>query len=146
MKINWGTGIAIFYGVFVLVLLFALFKSFSIDNSLVTEDYYQKDLEYQTQIDKEVNAQGLVTDLNVKFSDADKTIRFSFPGDLGAIGGKILFFRPSNAALDFEVNIATDPNFEQVIPANNLLPGLWRLKVDWNAGGKDYYKEETIIF
>lgn len=59
MKLSWGTGIAIFYSVFVIVLVFVVVKSTSIDNALVTDDYYKKDLEYQTQIDKQVNSQGL---------------------------------------------------------------------------------------
>jgi hypothetical protein len=146
MKLSWGTGIAIFYSVFVIVLVLVVIKSTSFDNSLVTDDYYQKDLEYQTQIDKETNSQSLATDLTVRYSDSEKNIRFTFPQDLGTIGGKILFFRPSNATLDFELPIQVNENLEQVVSAQDLLPGLWRVKVDWNAGGKDYYKEETIIF
>jgi nitrogen fixation protein FixH len=146
MKFNWGTGIAIFYGLFVLVLVIAVIRSTGIDNSLVTDDYYQKDLEYQTQIDKQVNARGLSTDLAIRYSDPDHAVQFSFPKDLGAISGKILFFRPSNAALDFETDIQTDENFELIIPTRELLPGLWKVKVDWSAGGRDFYKEETIIF
>ena len=146
MKFNWGTGIAIFYGIFVVVLVIAVIRSTGIDNSLVTEDYYQKDLEYQTQIDKQVNARSLSTDLAIRYSDPDRAVRFSFPKDLGSIEGKILFFRPSNAALDFEADIQTDDNFEQIISTRELLPGLWKVKVDWSAGGRDFYKEETIIF
>lgn len=146
MKFNWGTGIAIFYTLFVLALVFAVVKSTTVDHSLVTEDYYQKDLDYQSQIDKEVNAQGLETDLLIRYSDPERIIRFQFPTDLGPASGSILFFRPSDKALDFEWPIQPDEAGEQVIPTNNMLPGLWKVKVDWRAGEKVYYKEDTIIF
>ena len=52
MKINWGTGIFIFYSLFVGALVFQLVKSFQYDNSLVVENYYEKDLNYQEQYNK----------------------------------------------------------------------------------------------
>lgn len=146
MKISWGTGIAIFYGLFVLVLVFAVFQSTKVDHSLVTDDYYQKDLEYQTQINKEVNAQNLEEDLRIQFSDGDRSVRFEFPKDLGSVSGNILFFRPSNESLDFEVAIQTGESGEQVISMRDRLPGLWKVKVDWRAGEKAYYKEANVIF
>lgn len=146
MKFNWGTGIAIFYTLFVLVLVFAVIKSTTVDHSLVMEDYYQKDLEYQSHIDKEVNAQGLETDLQIGYSDTDRLIRFQFPLELGSASGTILFFRPSDKAFDFEVAIQPNETGEQVVPADKMLPGLWKVKVDWSAGGTAYYKEDTIIF
>ena len=146
MKFNWGTGIALFYTLFVLVLVFAVIKSTGVDHSLVTEDYYQKDLEYQSQIDREVNTQALEEDLKITFSDPERTIRLQFPGNLGDVKGTALFFRPSNKALDFEVPIQPNDTGQQLIPTKGMLPGLWKVKVNWNAGGKEYYKEDTIIF
>ncbi|MBK7408472.1 MAG: FixH family protein [Saprospirales bacterium] len=146
MKFNWGTGIALFYTLFVLVLVFVVIKSRGVDHSLVMEDYYQKDLEYQSQIDKEVNTQNLLEDLKITFSDPERTIRLQFPEGLGVVHGTALFFRPSNKALDFEVPIQANETGEQLIPTRDMLPGLWKVKVNWNAGGKEYYKEDTIIF
>jgi len=145
MKLNWGTGIAIVYTVFVLALIFALIRSATVDRSLVSDDYYQKDLHYQAQIDKEVNAMNLEEDLQVNFTETESAVRFEFPSGLGEVEGSILFFRPSDEDLDFETPIRTDASGVQTISTQNLVPGLWKVKVNWTAGGVEYYKEETIV-
>ncbi|MBK6623100.1 MAG: FixH family protein [Saprospirales bacterium] len=146
IKLSWGTGIAITYTIFVLVLVFAVVQSTKVDHSLVTEDYYQKDLEYQTQIDKEVNALNLGEDLQIKYADAQKAVQLQFPAELGAVQGKILFFRPSDKNLDFEAPVKADERGQQTISTQTMMPGLWKVQVNWQAGGVAYYKEESIIF
>lgn len=146
MKLSWGTGIAITYTIFVLVLVFAVVQSTKVDHSLVTEDYYQKDLEYQTQIDKEVNALNLGEDLQIKYADAQKAVQLQFPAELGVVQGKILFFRPSDKTLDFEAPVQADERGQQTISTQTMMPGLWKVQVNWQAGGVAYYKEETVIF
>jgi nitrogen fixation protein FixH len=146
MKLNWGSGIAIVYTIFALAMLFAVYQSTKQDNSLVVENYYQKDLEYQTQIDKEVNTQGLLENLQIKYAGAENAVNLLFPTNLGPISGVILFFRPSNKALDFEMPIQMDAEGRQQISTQKLLPGLWKVQVNWSAAGKDYYTEETIVW
>ena len=57
MKINWGTGIAIFYTLFASVLVMVVIKSKQYDHSLVVDNYYEEDLHYQSHFDKLVNSQ-----------------------------------------------------------------------------------------
>ena len=59
MKLNWGTGIAAFYLLFMVVLLSFVIKSRSYDHSLVTTNYYEQDLKYQQQYDKLANTLAL---------------------------------------------------------------------------------------
>jgi hypothetical protein len=33
----------------------------------------------------------------------------------------------------------------QQIPTGDLLPGLWRLKVDWTADGQGYFTEVQLV-
>jgi hypothetical protein len=48
MKFNWGTGIAIFYIIFVVSLVFQVFKSRQYDHSLVVDNYYEEDIKVIT--------------------------------------------------------------------------------------------------
>ena len=64
MKLNWGTGIVIAFGLFMTFILFFVFKVQSnskYDNELVTENYYQQELKFQSNIDKEENSKNLKT-------------------------------------------------------------------------------------
>ncbi len=144
MKFNWGTGIALFYASFMVVLLFAVFKSTQYDNSLVSDHYYADDLNYQQHYDKVRNAQQLEKDLEVINLRQLATVRLTFPEKLGKVSGEIHFFCPSDASQDFKLSVNAGEDRQQEVSTESLKPGLWRVKVDWAAGGREFYKESVI--
>ena len=145
MKFSWGTGIAIFYSLFVLTFVFLVIKSTTYDNSLVSEQYYADDLNYQQHYDKLVNSQALENDLSINKKISEGLVELSFPKELGEASGEIHFFCPSNSKLDFKVPVKPDETFRQTVPLAKLRKqGLWRIKVDWKANGKNYYKESVL--
>lgn len=146
MKFNWGTGIALFYILFAGSLIAVVIKSTQYDHSLVVEDYYQKDLDYQQHYDKLANSQALAEDVHIKLTGADKNeIQLSFPKDMEGIGGQLHFMRPSNKRKDFTLEIELDAANELILPAKEMLPGLWKVQVDWQVGEKSYYKEQVLV-
>ena len=144
MKINWGTGIAIFYSLFVIVLVGFVIKSMTYDNSLVVEDYYKKDIEYQQHYDKVKNAKQLEEDLSIKLDRNNKRLNFHFPENLKGIKGDILFYKPDNKKLDFNLSVKPNTNNIQEFDYSKLTQGVWKVKVEWNSAGKYYYKEKRI--
>jgi hypothetical protein len=144
MKLNWGTGIAMFYSTFVLVLVTVVIKTTTFDNSLVSEDYYADDLNYQKQYEKLKNSKNLLKDLEIiKELDGD-ILKFQFPIDLEIPQGEIYFFCPSDSKLDFRVPVKVDADYQQQIVIKQLKTGLWRIKVDWQAGKIPYFRELAI--
>ncbi|MEN0004897.1 MAG: FixH family protein [Bacteroidota bacterium] len=144
MKINWGTGIALFYIVFVVALVFQVYKSTQYDNSLVSEKYYADDLAYQSHYDKLVNSQQLDQDLKIQKLAAEQQVQLHFPAEFSEIQGEIHFFCPSNSHIDFKVPIALNADNIQLVSTEALRAGLWRIKVDWQVADKGFYKEEVI--
>ncbi len=144
MKLNWGTGIAIFYSIFVVVLVAVVIKTTTFDNSLVSDDYYADDLNYQQQYNKLANSRDLAEDLHINLQSAKELVELVFPARLGKAAGEIVFFCPSDSKSDFTVAIQPGEDNRQTVPITGLKPGLWRVKVDWQAGGKAYYKEVVI--
>ena len=143
MKLNWGTSIAIVYGLFAITMVGFVIKSKSMDHSLVTEDYYAKDLAYQQQYDKLTNSQTLANDLKInKLADG---LQLLFPTDVQQVSGDILLYRADDKSKDFSVKIAPDAQGQQLVPTDQLTPGRWTVKVDWQAGGKAFYKEQVVI-
>ena len=145
MTINWGTGIALFYGLFVLILVGVVIKSTQFDNSLVSDHYYADDLAYQEHYDKLVNSQQLDKDLSIAPNPSGTAVELQFPPGMQAVKGEIIFFCPSDSKQDFRVPVQPDARNQQVISTQALKPGLWKVKVDWTAGGKAFYKEEVVI-
>jgi len=145
MKFNWGHGIALFYTVFATVLVIFVVKSTFHDHSLVVDDYYAEDLKYQKHYEKLANSNSLVNDIIINHDAKLDHVTVQFPKEVGIVNGTIHFYRPSDKKKDFTVEIKLDQNFEQLFPVSELSPGLWKLKVDWQAGGKPFYKEETLV-
>lgn len=145
MKINWGWGIAIFFSIFVVSLVYFVIKSTTYDNSLVEKDYYAKDIAYQEHYDKLKNSSALKKDLSITELPQKEAVRLQFPTDLGKPSGTIHFFNPAKSELDFTLDIAADTNQSQLIPIADLKKGLWKVKVDWQADGKAFYKEEAVV-
>jgi hypothetical protein len=145
MKFNWGTGIAIFYSVFVLAMVAAVIRSTQFDNSLVSDHYYADDLNYQQHYNKLVNSQSLEQDLEIAKNREKGMVELKFPGNLENISGEIHFFCPSGSRLDFKIPVQTDEKNQQLVPLQKLKKdGLWRVKVDWKADNTAYYKEVVI--
>lgn len=144
MKINWGTGIAIFYTIFVLVLVTAVFRSTQYDNSLVSKQYYADDQNYQQHYEKLVNANQLTEDLQIWNKKQMAIVELQFPESVERVGGEIHFFCPSDSKQDFKLNIQPDANNLQTVSTEGLKKGLWKIKVDWAGTQKAYYKETTI--
>ena len=148
MKLNWGTGIVIAFVAFIAFIMYFVINMSAVDKydtSLVTEDYYKQELEYQSDIDKESNSKDLKT--NITWKRTDTGLLISFPDNLDAekITGKVFLYRPSNKQLDFESTISLS-NHNLLIPDKRLLDGRWNIKVDWQYRGKSFLYKEAIVY
>ena len=148
MKINWGTGIAIAFGLFITFILYFVFKVQSdsqYDNELVVDEYYKQELKFENQMTKEQNAIDMTEKISI--STSEEGINITFPSDLDItkVTGKVSLYRPSNQKLDFEVPISlSGPHL--LIPKSNLVGGRWDISLDWSYDGKDFLNKKTIYF
>ena len=148
MKINWGTAIVIAFVCFISFIMYFVINMSTnkkYDHDLVVEDYYQQELKYQNDINKEENAKELTTD--VSWQKTNEGIIITFPKDLDSnkIKGKVFLYRPSNKQLDFEIPVSLS-NHNLLIPDNSLLDGRWNIKVDWTYNRKDYLYKTDIVY
>lgn len=148
MKINWGTAIVIafagFIG-FIMYFIVSMSTNSKYEHDLVVEDYYQQELKFQNEINKEKNAKKLSK--NITWKKTEHGIIVTFPSELNEknINGKVFLYRPSNKALDFEIPISLS-NHNLLIPDNNLLGGRWNITIDWSYNNDAYLYKEEIIY
>ena len=144
LKINWGVGIIIFFGVFIAFLTGTLIISSLQNTDLVSTDYYQKELGFQQQIDKSTREKKLTEHL--KITQGQSTLALQFPKiQANGISGEITFYRPSDKKLDKTIKIKVTEDNLQVIDIREFSKGLWKLKIDWSSGGATYYNEESVM-
>jgi nitrogen fixation protein FixH len=147
MKINWGTGIVIAIIAFMSFIMYFVI-SMSTDNKfshdLVTENYYQKELEFQDQIDATKNAKLLEED--IKIVKSEKGLQIYFPKIFkNEMEGKVFLYRPSNKQLDFEISISITDNY-LLVPEKSLLDGRWNISVKVTHNNKEYYFSKEITY
>ncbi len=148
MKINWGTGIVIAFGLFITFILYFVFKvqtNSSYDNELVTEDYYKKEQQVQGDIEKQQTANKLEHKVIVVKREEGILIKFPSDFDYKNIKGKVSLYRPSSQKLDFEIPISLSST-NLLIPKSNLVSGLWDISVDWEYENVNYLNKENIYF
>lgn len=141
---NWGYKILFVYGVFVLGILFMVFKSSSQKMDLVTTDYYAKELKYQEKID-EMNRVSTLTE-ELKYELKDNQIVLYFPKDFSGkkITGTAELYCPSNEDKDVKQNFSVQdtPLIIAIKPGNK---GQHELHITWLVDGTSYYFEKKIF-
>ena len=142
---SWGYRVTFITIGFVCFMLFLVFSAFQQTFDLVTEDYYGKELKFQSQIEKQTNQQQVYDQISCSVSD--NTLRIQFPKELShhKITGDILFFRPSDAKMDILRSVSCTDSGVQELPLNLFSKGLYRIQMDYAAGGKKYYCEQNIM-
>jgi nitrogen fixation protein FixH len=83
---------------------------------------------------------------SIQYNSDYKLITISIPesGDKARPTGKVELYRPSAASLDQSVKLEVDGKGNQQIDVGKLQPGLWKVKVTWSVGGKDYYLDRKV--
>ena len=143
---NWGWKIFFITAGFVLFVFFMVFKAMQQDFHLVYEDYYDKEIKYQGEIDKIRNAKELKDGLKIEYLLREDKVKIIYPPEQkNGIKGAIFFFRPSDSSLDTSFPIKSGLDGTQIISASSLKNGLWQVKVNWAYGNKEYQQEKNII-
>jgi nitrogen fixation protein FixH len=114
------------------------------DIHLVSQDYYQKEIAYQNDIDQMNNTNKLTKQLKFDYIYKNQLVKLVFPKESIGSSGKINFYRPADARKDFAVKLEIANTDSQSIPVANLDRGLWVIQVSWNKDSKGYYKEEKM--
>ena len=147
MKINWGVGIVIAFGLFITFILYfvVMVQSDSkYDNDLVVEEYYKHDAHYGDEMARIQNVEDLAQKPTINIVSNGVEIVFPKIFVPKNIKGKVSLYRPSNKKLDFQIPISLSDATTLLIPIKNLVGGRWDVNMEWQYDGKSYLSKETI--
>lgn len=144
-KFNWGTGILITIILFMLIVISTAVYLMNQDVDLVTNDYYNKGINHQQQIDR-MNRTNAMDD-KVQISPENGYLKLKFPKSYAqkSFNGTIQFYRPSDSKKDFALSISIDTSAQQIIPVQNLEKGYWKVELSWTQDSLEYYKESSFV-
>lgn len=142
-KFNWGTGIAVFYITFVIVMLTFVFWTTGNNRDLVTEDYYAEELVYQKTIDNKARANELVGEVSI--SSRIGRIDLKLPEGMNNkfIKGELFLYRQDDKRKDTKFQFEGS-RLDFSFNSEKIVTGRWKAKLSWAAEGKDYYFEDNI--
>lgn len=148
MKFNWGTGIVIgmlCFMIFILQYVIRVQTDSKFDNELVTEQYYEKEIEVDDNYQKEKNLNELGDKFNVSAVSEGIVIQFPEDFDYHNIQGNISLYRPSDQKMDTNISIELSSS-AMLIPKNALADGRWDIIIDWQYKGNQYYTKQSLTF
>lgn len=138
---DWGKGILLVIIAFVgFILTLVVISVRQDDIHLVTENYYEKEIKYQDQIEREKSAAALDREVLV-FDAQAKAVVLDLP--VGA-KGNLQLFRPSDARLDQELSLDITNEGKTTVPLEKLKSGYWRVQLTWTENGVEFYEEKKI--
>ena len=112
---------------------------------LVSDSYYDQELNYQTKIDGAARAKS--AGAAIHFDAAEQKLVIALPPaqQVQRTGSKVEFYRPSSPKLDREVALQTTADGTQTLSVADLASGPWALRVTWQADGQGYYLEQKFV-
>lgn len=134
---------ALYTGFALMILTFVVIYT-QWDLHLVTSDYYKQEIAYQEVIDKKANSKTLSGDVHFRWDETKQQVVIDFPEEISTAEVKVQVYRPSDSELDVNDEL-TASNGLAYVETGALKHGLWRVNIDWKAGGKDYFNEGVLI-
>jgi hypothetical protein len=143
----WPIGIVLAMGTFIVGIVVAVTIMFKNDVPLTSKDYYAKEIAYQGEIDKSSRGLAPSQKPEIRNLTATGSLEIIFPGKKQSteFSGKVVFFRPADPKMDFEVGLSPDTTGSQWIDLRQKAKGLWMVQIDWNEDGTPYYFEQQLL-
>jgi len=135
-KFNWGQKMIFFAIIFMLMVVGLVAKMMGHSEQLVDENYYEKGLQYQKELDAHKNL-----NYHLEFIPQNQQIIFASP-DADSV--KLIAKRPSNAALDFSMTLVSDGNQNFIFPTDQMAKGLWNIHLEWITKGNHWAADQKI--
>ena len=146
-KLNWGHGLMIALGCFILFILFLIlvFPIGKQNADMISDNYYEEELKYQDVIDAKENAAQLKE--IPAYKATANGMEITFPESIKADDNKVEFilFRTEDSNLDIKKELNLE-NHKFVIPNKVVFPGSYTLKLKWTENKKPYQVDYDILW
>lgn len=142
---NWGWAAALAYTVFALSTVGFVIFAIAHPAALVSSDYYRQALAHDRRIAAIANADAAGASIGVTMeTGAERAAVLHLPASHhGTSVGTVTWYRADIDA-DRAVPLAVDREGVQRLTLQGLVPGRWRLKVEWDADGRPFYFERVV--
>lgn len=133
MKVNWGHKLVFFGALFMLFVLFMVYRISTQQVDLVDTNYYERGVKYQDELNKYTEAKALKP--SVEFDATTGVLVFKIEAD-ELVAGNLNIYRPSDAKMDFTIPFSTDSAKTFTYSTVAMQKGLWKATFEWISNNK----------
>ena len=141
---NWGYKIAIGFTAFCLVTIGVTIYLMNQKVDIVTDNYYEKELKYQEQLDKVARTRALKETMEITNTGKELIIKFPNVPDKSQSKDFISLYRPSDNTKDVKIPVLVDTSRIQIVSVESIVKGYWKVQINWTSGGSEYYYESVF--
>ncbi|MDG4945265.1 FixH family protein [Weeksellaceae bacterium KMM 9713] len=141
-KFDWGHGIALGLGSFMIFILTLIFLADD-TGDLISEEYYEESLVFQ---EEKIDARNRVKHLDDKPEIIDQANGYNiqFPEAIVPDSGQVYLMRGAHKANDILLPLDLNSRNSILIPAARLTDGEYDMELTWYQEGKPYIIEKTL--
>ncbi len=137
VKLNWGTGLIIFFLIFFIWVFSFVFFAMRQNNDLVSDDYYQKGATYSGQILIDQRSRTYQDSIRISITGHQVQIELAKGLVKSADSLQIYFFRSSDKTKDLRLNFkAAESPF--LIDCKRLIHGRYQVYLSWSLKNENY--------
>ena len=123
---------------------YMVYQAFQVDVNLVRDDYY-----YQSTLHNEHVADLKRTekaDIQLIYDELKNKAFLTLPAsfDPKMVGGRVYFYRPSDANLDFDLPINFQDGHTMWINTSSIEKGRWNIKSEFTYNEEKYFVETSF--
>ncbi|MGX5817585.1 FixH family protein [Chitinophaga lutea] len=142
---NWGHKIILVFVLFAAGILTLVIKSMQTRIDMASPNYYAEELRHQEQMNATANAARLSAPVKIAQEGARMAIHFPEEMTGAQLSGTLHFYRPSDSRRDLRLDLAPDAQGAMYVDRSLLLQGNYRVKLQWEANGQQYYQETSCF-
>lgn len=143
----WPLGVTLAFLVFATGTTTLVVIACAHKTDLVTPDYYEQEIKFQGRLDQLNRTAQLSERVNISYDKATRRITIALPVEHASLEttGQIQLYRPSATGLDRELKLELDAGGAQSVDASSLLPGLWKIRVQWTVSDRNYFTDQSVF-
>jgi hypothetical protein len=143
----WPLVIISYFVVFITFIVMFVVFAVRQKTDLVRQDYYDEEIRFQNHIDRVSRTQPISAGVGVVYDSSRQLITVTLPVDHAnrQPAGKIMLYRPSDARLDQNIQLAVDEKGSQLVDTKKLRSGLWKVRVEWSVNGQEFFFDQSIV-
>ncbi|MBA5628666.1 FixH family protein [Moheibacter lacus] len=138
-KFTWAHGLMIALGSFMIFILSLIFFAGNM-GEMVEENYYEKTVHYQDEIDAAQRVKTLDKKPEIIEQANGFLIRFYDQPE----SGEIWFLRSNNSDEDVKQSLKLNTRKEQLVHALDLKNGEYEVSIRWKQNGQNYLLKQTV--